>query len=85
MEEIKFTYMIEKGNGGYLWVFTGDQRDLEGENDKSVLFFYNEKDLLEALKVHKKSSVFVIDDEDVEMMKEGERLSKKLNLYFQHP
>lgn len=85
MEEIKFTYMIEKGNSGYLWVFTGDQSDLEGENDKSVLFFYNEKDLLEALKVYKKSSVFVIDDEDVEMMKEGERLSKKLNLCFQHP
>ena len=77
--------MIERGNGGYLWVFTGDQSDLEGKNDKDVLFFYNEEDLFEALKVHKKSSVFVIDDEDVEMMKEGERLSKKLNLYFQHP
>ena len=83
--EVKFTYMIEKSNGGYLWVFTGYHTGVKPKEESECLFFYNEGDLLEALEVYKKSSVFVIDDEDTEMMKEGERLSKKLNLYFQHP
>lgn len=85
MEEVKFTYMIEKGNGGYLWVFTGYHEGIKKKGESGCLFFYNEADLLEALKTYKKESVLVIDDENLEMMKEGERLSKKLNLYFQHP
>ena len=85
MEEVKFTYMIEKGNGGYLWVFTGYQTGLKRKEESETLFLYNEEDLLEALKIYKKGSVLVIDDENLEMMKEGERLSKKLNLPFQHP
>lgn len=85
MEEVKFTYMIEKGDGGYLWVFTGYHEGIKKKEESETLFFYNEEDLLEALKVYKKGSVLVIDDENLEMMKEGERLAKKLNLYFQHP
>lgn len=83
MEEIKFTYMMEPRDGGFFQIFNGDQSYLEEEGD-IILFFYNEKDLLEALKTHKKVSVFTVDDDD-ETMTEGERLSKMLNLPFQHP
>ena len=83
MEEVKFTYMMEPRDGGYLEVFKGDQSYLEKEND-TILFFYNEADLFESLKAYKKGSVFIVDD-DSETMAEGERLSKILNLPFQHP
>lgn len=83
MEEVKFTYMMEPRDGGYLQVFRGDQSYLEEEGD-TILFFYNETDLFESLKTYKKGSVFIVDD-DLETMAEGERLSKLLNLPFQHP
>lgn len=80
MEEVKFTYMIEPTcHGGYIWVFEG-----KDENNEDLLNFYNEADLIEALKTYRKSSVFLLDNTP-NLMKEGERLSKKLNLYFQHP
>ena len=80
MEEIKFTYVIEPTHhGGYIWVFEG-----KDESGKGLLSFYNETDLIEALKTYRKSSVFLLDDTP-NLMKEGERLAKKLDLLLQHP
>lgn len=80
MEEIKFTYRIEPTrHGGYIWVFEGKDEDGGG-----LLSFYNEADLIEALKTYRKSSVFLLDNTP-NLMREGERLAKKLNLLFQHP
>lgn len=71
-------------NCGYIEVFKGNQSDLQDENSEDILVLYSEKDLLEALKVYKKGSVFIIDD-DSELVTEARRLAERLNLPLQCP
>lgn len=75
-----FTYVIEEGNNrGSIFIYKG----IKKSRTKGMLYFTEEKGLIEALKIYKKTAVLVPDD-DPEMLKEGERLSKKLGLDFQH-
>ena len=51
----KFVYVIEKlNNNGWISVYTNDDQLTENKEEKTLITFTNESDLLDALKQYKK-------------------------------
>lgn len=76
-----FTYVIEEGsNRGYIIIIYEGERKNKTEG---LLYFTNENDLSEALKIYEKSAILVAYPKK-ELLIEGKRLSKKLNIEFLH-
>ena len=74
----KFVYVIEKlNNNGWISVYTNDDQLTENKEEKTLITFTNESDLLDALKQYKKGGIWAVTDSE-EVHLEGKRLAEKL-------
>lgn len=80
----KFIYTIEKlNNNGHIWIYK-NYGDSEKPEQRIMLSFTNEQDLLNALTEFKKSGIWIVED-DPELIEEGKRLSKLLGIQLIAP
>ena len=81
----KFVYVIEKlNNNGWISVYTNDEQLTENKEEKTLITFTNESNLLDALKQYKKGGVRIIET-NKDLFQVGKSLAEKLNLEFIHP
>lgn len=74
----KFVYVIEKlNNNGWISIYSNDEQLTENREEKILITFTNELDLLNALKRYKKGGVWAVTDSE-EVHLEGKRLAEKL-------